>query len=80
MSSFWSQVAGNAEAVTPSDTVNIEGSPVVLYVGVTGNISVLTAGGDEVTFLNAQAGSVLPVRVKRVNSASTTATDMIALS
>ena len=79
MSSFWSQVAGNASAITPSDTLEFQG-PVVVYVGVTGNMVVKTAGGDEVTFLNVQAGSVLPVRVKQVKSTLTTATDLIALS
>jgi hypothetical protein len=78
--SFWNQVAGNANAITPSDTVNLTGGPVVLYIGVTGNISVLTAGGDTATFVDVQAGSVLPVRVKRVNSTGTTASSMLALS
>ena len=79
MSSFWSQVAGNASAITPSDTVSFQG-PVVVYVGVTGNMAVITAAGDEVTFLNAQAGSVLPVRIKQVKDTLTTATNLIALS
>ena len=79
MSSFWSQVAGNASAITPSDTIEFQG-PVVVYVGVTGNMVVKTAAGDDATFLNVQAGSVLPVRVKQVKATSTTATNLIALS
>ena len=79
MSSFWSQVAGNASAITPSNTVEFQG-PVVVYVGVTGNMAVKTAAGDEVTFIGVQAGSVLPVRVKQVKSTGTTATNLLALS
>jgi hypothetical protein len=75
-------------AVTPSDTVNIpsvsteDGSGnngCVLYVGGTGNLRVLTAGGDTVTFSNVQAGTFIPVQVLRVYATSTTATNIVAL-
>ena len=66
--------------VTVSDTVNLpQGVCRALYVGVTGNV-VIVDGHDFVrTFYNAQAGSVLPVQVKRVNSTNTTATQLLAL-
>ncbi len=51
----------------------------ILYVGGLGNINVVTAGGDEITFPGISAGSFLPVQVTRVNSGSTTATNIIAL-
>jgi len=79
---------GRAAAVTPSDTVNIpsvssqDGSGnngCVLYVGGAGNLRVLTIGGDDVLFSNIQAGSFLPVQVKRVYSTNTTATGIVAL-
>ena len=76
--SFYSECAGKAEAVTPSDTVDLANVSVI-YVGVTGNIAIITAGGDEVTLQNAQAGSVVPIRVKRVKATGTTATGLIAL-
>ena len=79
---------GRAAVVTPSDTVNIpsvssqDGSGnngCVLYVGGAGNLRVLTIGGDDVLFSNIQAGSFLPVQVKRVYSTNTTATGIVAL-
>ena len=76
--SFYSECAGKAEAVTPSDTADLANVSVI-YVGVTGNIAIITAGGDEVTLQNAQAGSVVPIRVKRVKATGTTATGLIAL-
>lgn len=76
-----------AAAVTPSDTVNIpyvggDGTtpswPCVLYIGGAGNIRVLTAGGDDVTFNGVVAGTFLPVQVVRVFSTGTTATNILA--
>jgi len=51
----------------------------VLYAGNTGNVRVLTAGNDDVTFVGIPAGSFVPVQVKRVFATDTTATDIVAL-
>ena len=51
----------------------------VLYAGNTGNVRVLTAGNDDVTFVGIPAGSFVPVQVKRVFATDTTATDILAL-
>ena len=73
-----------ALAVTPSDTVDIispagpTNNGCVLYVGVSGNIKVTTAGGDEVTFANVPVG-FFPVQVLRVWATDTTASNIIAL-
>ena len=40
--------------------------PCVLYVGSGGDVDVVTAGGDTVTFAGVQSGSFLPVHVVRV--------------
>lgn len=69
---------GGAVAITPSNTVNLA-NPSVVYVGGTGNVRVLTAQGDDVTFVNAPAGAVLPVQVIRVYSTSTTATSLVGI-
>jgi hypothetical protein len=69
---------GGARTVTPSDTVNLT-YPSVIYVGVAGNVQVTTAQGDQVIFVGAAAGQVLPVQVIRVWSTSTTATTMLAI-
>lgn len=70
----------NYAAVTPSDsTVFPFGLCRALYVGVAGNVTVLSAGGAAVTFSGVPAGVILPIRCKRVNSTSTTATNIVAL-
>lgn len=66
-----------AAAVTPSDTTEI--FAVALYVGTTGNLAVVTEGGDTVTFVGCPAGLIIPVRVKQVKSTNTTATDIVRL-
>jgi hypothetical protein len=79
------QVA-RAAAVTPSNTVDIPyvgGGDIkwdcVLYIGGAGNLRVLTAGEDDVTFTGVLAGSFLPVQVKRVFASGTSATNIVAL-
>lgn len=70
--------AWNAVAVSTSDTVSITGAPTrALWVGVSGDISVLMAGGASVVLKGAQG--LIPIRVDRVNTTSTTATDIVAL-
>lgn len=72
--------ARRAVAVTPSDSVNlVKTAHKGLYVGGTGNVSVLTLDGQTVTFTAVPIG-FFPVAVKRVNSTGTTATNIVALS
>ena len=67
----------DAGAITPSNTDDLPQFSVV-YVGTGGNVKVTTAQGTVVTFSNAIAGSVLPVRVRRV-WADSTASNMVAI-
>ena len=69
--------AANAVAVTPSDSVDLAYVTRALYVGGAGDVSVQM--GATVSFIGVQAGSVLPIRVSRVNAAGTTATGIVAL-
>lgn len=69
---------GGAFAITPSDTVNLS-DPAVIYVGGTGNVRVMTAQGDTVTFVGLPVGSIVPVQVIRVYATSTTATNLIGI-
>lgn len=73
--------AGFAAAITPHDSTNFtNGEARGIYVGVGGNVVVVLPGtGGAVTFTNVPSGAVLPVRAIRVNSTSTTATNMVAL-
>ena len=51
----------------------------VLYVGGLGDVNVITAGGDDVTFTAVPAGTFLPVQVVRVFATGTAATNILAL-
>lgn len=72
--------ASSAVAVTPHDTTELVTVSRALFVGGAGNISALMADGVACTFTGVAAGSVLPIRVRRVNSTNTTATNIVALS
>lgn len=66
------------EAVTTSDTVNLTKVARGFYIGVSGNVVLVLENGATVTFKAVPVG-ILPVRAKRVNATSTTATDIVAL-
>ena len=67
------------EAITPSDSTDLDWLTRGIYVGGAGDVVAVLPGGSTVTFVGALAGSVLPIAAKRVNSTSTTATDLVAL-
>ena len=69
----------SAAAVTPDDNTDLTTHARALWIGVAGNVKVTTSGGNAVTFTGAQAGSILPVRVARVWSTGTTATNITAI-
>jgi hypothetical protein len=50
-----------------------------LYIGGTGNVSVITIGNDQLTFNGVPAGTTLPIQVRRLRSTGTTATLVNAL-
>ena len=72
--------AVGAFAITPSDTVNHQVTRAI-WVGGTGNISVLMMDGTSAVFTAVAASTNLPwpMRVRRVNATSTTATGLIGL-
>lgn len=68
-----------AAAITPSNTANIpEGLTEAVYVGGAGVVQAVLES-DAVVAFTAIAGQIIPIKVKRVNSTSTTATLMVAL-
>ncbi len=80
------------EVVTPSDSVNFTGPGLAtsngpsgdslcqaIYIGVGGNMVVIRDDDTAVTFTGVVAGTIVPVQAKRINSTSTTATNMVAL-
>lgn len=50
-----------------------------LYIGGAGNVSVVTLGGDTITFAGVPAGTTLPIQVVKLRSTGTTATAVNAL-
>lgn len=66
-------------AITKSDTANFAFTVRGIYVGGTGDVVAITEGGTAVTFSSVPAGAILPIRAIRVNSTSTTATNMVGL-
>lgn len=76
---FTSIPARRAVAVTPSDTVDLIDVARALYIGVSGNVSVeMAEAGSTIVFVGVPIG-ILPITVSRVNSTSTTATNIVAL-
>lgn len=78
-----SSPARSAAAVTPSDTVDLVPFAKALYVGTTGNITLVPAGdtsasGTGVLFTSVPVGW-FPVQVRRVNSTGTAASNIVAV-
>lgn len=67
----------NGYSITPADS-DLSTVTRALYIGTFGNVTVITAGGDTITFVSVPAGSILPVRCTQVK-ASTTATNILGL-
>lgn len=68
----------DAEIIVPSDSAN-QGPFRALYVGTTGDVTLVTLGGNAVLFSSVAAG-ILPVGFSRVNSTGTTATNMVGIT
>lgn len=70
--------ARSAAEVTFNDSSLINPTRAI-YVGSTGNVKVDFVDGTTVTFSSVSAGTLLPIRVNKIYSTGTTATDIIAL-
>jgi hypothetical protein len=72
-------IYNDARAITTSDTVNLPGNLTdAIWVGGAGIVVAVFPNDNTVNF-TCVAGSVLPIRVKRVNATTTTATLLVAL-
>lgn len=71
--------AMGAAAVTPLDGTDLANISRSLYVGGAGNMVVTMQDGNDVTFSGIPAGAILPIRVTRVKSTGTTATNIVSL-
>lgn len=64
--------------ITPSDSTDMATCRGI-YVGVGGNIVAVAENNNVATFSDVPAGSILPVRAKRINATGTTASSLVAL-
>jgi len=71
--------AANAEVVVPSDDSELSTVSRALYVGGGGDLAVVMLGGSEVIFSAVIAGTVLPIRVKKVKLTGTNASFVLNL-
>lgn len=72
--------ANSAVAVTPHDSNDLATVARGLYVGVSGDVKVDMLGtGTAIVFTGLVAGVVHPLRVTRVYSTDTTATNIVAV-
>ena len=74
--------ASGAYAITPSDTQRLPFDTRGLYVGVTGNVTVVMANdvlANTVLFTAVPAGSLLPISVAYVLSSGTTASSLVGV-
>lgn len=70
--------ATSAVAVTPSDSTPLAFLSRALYVGVSGDLTVIMMDGETATFTAAPVG-ILPIRVSQVKATATTATNIVSL-
>jgi hypothetical protein len=70
--------AQGAFAITPSDSTVIQAR--ALYVGVAGDVAVVTEGRDTSVVFKAAPVGILPVQVTKVLSTGTTATNILGLT
>ena len=75
----YSDPASSGFTITPSDVTNFTRTTRGIYVGGAGNVVVVWPDSTTTTFPSVPAGVILPVRAIRVNSTSTTATNLVGL-
>ncbi len=70
--------ASGGFAVTPNDGVTFKPT-LGVFVGGAGSLAVMVDGGPDVTFAAVPANTHLPIRVTKIKSSGTTATNIVAL-
>ena len=80
MSSSDLAVGQTAFAIVPHNTTKFVRRARAFYVGVGGDITVLTGAGDVVQLKDVPQGSVIPLEVVRVNATGTTASSLVGFA
>lgn len=71
--------AGNAFIVSPDDDNDLAFSTRFIYVGTVGDIQLETVNGDIVVLTSLLAGTILPIRAKKIFADQTTVTVIVGL-
>ena len=66
-------------AITPSDVTPFGVMARQLFVGGSGNVTLITAAGTTLTLTGVLAGALLPIKCSQVKATGTTATSLVGL-
>lgn len=80
MTNILSFRAGDGFDITPSNDDDLAVNAAGIYVGVTGDVKLITEQGTTLTFKAVPAGTVVPMDTRRVLATGTTATVLIGLT
>ena len=69
----------DAFAVTPSDGAAFAVAARSLYVGTSGDVTLITRAGASIKFTAVPAGAILPVRCVQVMATGTTASNIVGI-
>ena len=67
----------NVYDITTSDSVDLTYNTIAIYLGVSGNLRILDINGNDVVLKNLVAGIWHPIRVKKVFTTNTSASDIV---
>ena len=67
----------HAAPIVPSDAAELGHLPRAVYVGGAGDLTVRMQGGETVTLAAVPGGTFLPIRVRQVFAAGTSATGIV---
>jgi hypothetical protein len=77
------QVRSNAEGaltVTPNDSTDLsKGYTKGIYIGTSGDLSVILRDGSTAIFKSISAGVIHPISATRINATGTTASNIVAV-
>ena len=71
--------AAHGFAISPNDAVDVTEVTRALYVGTGGVLSLTLQSGAELVMSGVAAGTLLPLRVRRVKATGTSASDLVGL-
>ena len=71
--------ATGAFSIIPHDSTPLNEITRALYIGSSGDVTVIMRSGQEVTFVSIQPGTVLPIRAALVKATGTTATGIVGM-